>query len=733
MASLHGTGHWFGRATLDPDTPVVAGTHGTWKLVYTAGAYGVDNTGSILVCWRFASDWGRPQTDRPSDENYLTVSTTGRCRAEARYVFKGHIRPWYHVVWVDVLDGDLAPGEKITLMFGDTSEGSPGHRAQTAVEERSAWQVFVDPLNTRRFVPLDDTPAVQVVSGPAAKLEAVVPSQAVAGEPVSLLIRAFDVWGNVANGYEGNLSAACEPETGAKPFRVRLGPEDAGVKRVQGVTFAEPGIHRMRVAARRGRLTTLSNPCEVLEEPAGIQPYWGDLHGQSGEALGLGTVRDYYAFARDVAGIDFVSNQGNDFDIQDAGWRSICEATRESHEPGRFIPLLGYEWSGNTCAGGDHNVVFLGDDEPIRRSSHLNVTDGGDESGDCYPVTELYRAFAGRRDVLVIPHVGGRYANLSFHDKALEPLIEIHSGWGTFEWFLNDALARGHTVGFVAGSDDHKGRPGAAEPGTRIFGVRGGLTCIEAPELTRQDVFSALRERRCYATSGARIILHASCDGHPMGAVFESRKPPAMDVRIIGTAGIESVEILRFAEGDREASVVHSYPVVPKSALSTRFRVTWSGMKQIPRYFQTVWDGLLSISAGRIVSAEPFAFDTPLERITSLSQRSVAWKSQTTGDEDGLTLELDVPGDTILHFESGPVTFDVPVRDVGRESVVFPAGGVGQRVTLRRLPEGELPWEVAFGWRDSLAAEGKSAYFVRVAQEDGHKAWSSPAYVTYRP
>ena len=32
---------------------------------------------------------------------------------------------------------------------------------------------------------------------------------------------------------------------------------------------------------------------------------------------------------------------------------------------------------------------------------------------------------------------------------------------GQFEWLLREAIERGYKVGFVAGSDDHKGRPGA--------------------------------------------------------------------------------------------------------------------------------------------------------------------------------------------------------------------------------------------------------------------------------
>ena len=69
-------------------------------------------------------------------------------------------------------------------------------------------------------------------------------------------------------------------------------------------------------------------------------------------------------------------------------------------------------------------------------------------------------------------------------------------------------------MGVVCHSDDHKGRPGATRPGASSFGAIGGLTCYFMPELTRDALFEALRQRRHYGTTGARIFvdLHASFD-----------------------------------------------------------------------------------------------------------------------------------------------------------------------------------------------------------------------------
>ena len=140
--------------------------------------------------------------------------------------------------------------------------------------------------------------------------------------------------------------------------------------------------------------------------------------------------------------------------------------------------FVGYEWSGMTPGGGDRNVMFKGDVASLHRSSHAEVDDMRDAATDCFPVTELFRQFEGRDDVLLIPHIGGRYADIKYaHDGRIERSVEVHSTWGTFEWLLHDAFEKGFRVGVVCHSDDHKGRPGATTPGASTFGALSA-TCF---------------------------------------------------------------------------------------------------------------------------------------------------------------------------------------------------------------------------------------------------------------
>ena len=67
-----------------------------------------------------------------------------------------------------------------------------------------------------------------------------------------------------------------------------------------------------------GARRALSNPLVVRAGKTGA--WWGDLHGQSGETVGVNTIDEYFAFGRDLAFLDVMSHQANDFQINNAFW-----------------------------------------------------------------------------------------------------------------------------------------------------------------------------------------------------------------------------------------------------------------------------------------------------------------------------------------------------------------------------------------------------------------------------
>jgi hypothetical protein len=399
---------------------------------------------------------------------------------------------------------------------------------------------------------------------------------------------------------------------------------------IEHLVAAEPGDFDLTVAAD-DRIVAQANPLRVVSV-APLRCYWADLHGQSGETIGMGSAEDYFRYARDKAFIDMVGHQGNDFQITDAFWEKLNELTARFDQPGKFVCLPGYEWSGNTGMGGDRNIFFRREGRPIRRSSHILVQ-GETSTNAIYTADKLFEALTGE-DCRVIAHVGGRYADVKYaHDGHLERSVEVHSSWGTFEWILHDAFEKGFRVGVVCHSDDHKGRPGATMPGASTFGAIGGLSCYFMPELSRDALFEALRKRRHYGTTGTRLFLdvRGKFDQDVTGFSEDPKLGPAKEfpvreammgdiirpktvpmkvaVEVIGTAPLERVDVLHGTH------VVQSERPFTASDLGRRVRLLWQGAEYRGRARETIWQGKLEVIGNWVDHFAAVNFLNPERRV----------------------------------------------------------------------------------------------------------------------
>lgn len=712
-------GRQYGTVSLTPTDDVVAGSFATWELTYTVGEIGMDDGSRLKIAANVSSDWGRPQFDDPQGDNYATVETSGDATIEASYNHRGYERPFRNTIDIDVSDGALGAGETITLTLGDRSDGSMGHQVQSFPERDYTLIALVDAFETGEYVEVPGELSFDVVAGAADRLRAVVPSETVPGEEIVVSVRAEDYWGNAATGYDGALRF--EDEEGTEL--------DRGVYAVDGVArapvvFHEPGVHRVRVVDEDRGLEVTTNPVVCDDDLGEKRVYWGDIHGQSGETVGTGTIQEYFAFAKEKAFLDFASHAGNDFQITDVFWDEIQRTIQDFHEPEEFVTFLCYEWSANTPNGGDHNVYFLDDEAEIHRSSSWQVNEDHEKHHGTWPIEDLYDHYEGRDDVMIIPHQGGRPATLDAFDPELTPFIEIISVWGIFEWFGHEALERGYPVGFVGGSDDHTGRLGASYPTNEAdwpFPIKGGMMAARAETLQRESLWKAFKRRECYATTGARILLDVQVDGDAMGSEVTVADSPEIDVGVRGTAPIHRIDLFRGT--DRIASRDFA-----ADGDADRIELTWSGARSKDRHKVQDWSGGLSLDHGRIAAVEEVGFDHPNQGVQHASNTVVRWDGLTAGNYQGLRLELDAPDDATISVNTDPVSAHVTVDELGEEPHVIDAGPVDRQLEIRRIgTSSTLDTDVTF---EDDPEPGIHPYYVRVRQEDGEMAWSSPIFVT---
>lgn len=691
-----------GAASIRPRGTVQAGSHQTITFTYTAG-HPIDDTGYLKIVFRFAGDFGVPQFSDPQAPNYCTVSTTADCQLEPRWDRKGHTRPWGYALYLKVMKGFVNRGEKIIIVFGDTSGGSTGWRMQTFCEETFEFKTLVDPIATYEFKELPASPTLRVIPGRPARAVCIAPSQVDAGKSFTYGLKLEDRWGNPTQ----------------------------SPRRIRHKGFPKAGVKQVSARDPRTGLSAKSNPIEVRQPSPAPLRFWADFHGQSEETIGSNTIEDYYRFARDYGLVDICAHQGNDFQVTDEFWEQVNRAARKFYRSGSFVTFPGYEWSGNTPLGGDRNVYFVSEGGNISRSC-CDLLPGKKSKYKDAPTAEVLfanlQAQRGPR-AFSFAHVGGRYADVRMHDPKIECAMEVHSAWGTFEWLVEDALRLGYRVGICANSDGHKGRPGASYPGASKFGSLGGYTCVLAPKLSRQHIARAMQDRHFYATTGNRSLLDVgitSANGNEamMGDVVEfNGGTPRLRVSFTGTGPIDNVEVRNGLE------VIRTLRPYGKEDLGRRIKIIWSGAEVRGRARLVPWNGGLRLVGNSIKKVTPINFwnvDQPLQRIGG---NRLAWQSITTGGTTGMILTLAKPMAGAVELETMQRRVRCAVKSLGLNPRRWSCGGLRKQIEMYRLPDKKRTTSFSFELDLKNLRKGDNPIYVRVTQEDGHMAWSSPVYL----
>lgn len=699
----------YGVGKIDMPNAITAGEPVTVTFQITMGEIELPASARLRIAWRWPFDWDDLQTDDPNAPNYLTLQAPDHVRINTLYERRGDLNPWHHDIDFCITAGTLKQDDTLLITCHNW-------QAPTFTTPDGNFLTLINPDNSNNWLRLTDAPRFTIEPGKLTRLVAIAPADGIVGEQALIRVRALDAWENAtpipAPTLQGEGIEIGQPTLNDQ-FPVWEYP----------ITWTKPGIHRLE--AQLDNFITQSNPTRVYAESPKHRIYWGDLHGGQTEiGCGAGSLDNNYAYARHVAALQYTSQQANDHYITKAIWDHVRNITPQHNEEGKFLAFLGCEWSPYTEDGGDRNVIYAQNEPKMRRSDRFFTEVNPDPEPDLRQAPEFLDTFK-KENVLLNLHVGGRPTNLNYHAPEIEPCFEIHSTHATSEWFIFDAIKRGYKVGITAGTDGVMGRPGACGSGRRVSrNVRNGLTAVYAPALTQTDLLQAFSNRHCYGTTGARMLLDVSVNGHPQGSVTSTDQNPDIQIQVEGTAPIECIEILR------GTTVISTHQIAQTDP--NRIRVLWGGAKEqgTAATQRLIWDGQLQITSGTLSDITPIAQQCPLDTLHQKSGTHINWTSATAGNDMGFTCTLDALPSATLNFTSQPCTFTCTQSQIQNAPLTVNAGLLNAHVQIGPAPTEDSSKSAALSFTDTTPLSGEQAYWVRVTQTDRHRAWSSPVYIT---
>ncbi len=527
-----------GTTALQP-ARVVAGSAAEFAVAYRAGRAGLP--AGALVRLTVPKAFARPQMVAAAEPGFTAI-TEGRERVEIDRI-EDSVESHEKVDVICRLTAALKPGEGFMLRYA--TDRTYLYTAEFHETDRRYWYSNLPPLAAAAALTPESSfvstmegngHVFEVVPGPSERPHLFLPGRRLASDPLVLRGTYTDHFRN-------------SPPSGAIDTDIDLwligGGERLALGSAEGHFVArhrfeialphlEPGVYRA-VACRTGTETELarSNPMEVMAQGDPRERlYWGDVHGHTEMSDGCGDYSELYRHAQQEGCLDFAAAADHAEYVTDNQWLWMQDVTNAWNQPGRFVTLVAYEWEGRER---DRTVLTSHSRLPIMRGN--------------YPPTRgldvVWGRFHGDEQVVGGPHATLEHNPLwEHHDPDVQRFAEIYSMWGASDlhdsplaprWLkpdqgvtVNDLLQRGARLGFTGGGDCHEGHVGFSpedpeRQGTiphtfsAVICYRCGLTAALMPALDRVHLLRAIRDRRTYATTGARILLEFSVGGLAMG------------------------------------------------------------------------------------------------------------------------------------------------------------------------------------------------------------------------
>lgn len=640
-----------------PDQVTVE-SQATLHVIYTVGPEGFRPGDQLRVhdpllhgirMTKYSTPVVRPEDCGPST-NLVSVTTDGdgTVQLERNTESQDSHEPAWTDAWLDT--GELYQGDQIVITYGDISSGADcAFTAAPRSFHHLRWLAEEAVGGAADLAHVGNVPHIDFIARRASHVAATGPSVVQQGSLVEINVAMLDNLGNPDFAWEGEVAVSLGRSASVRT----LDANDRG-RTTFSVVLTELGTERFDVTATPvggDALHTTTNPIVVREDPSEFV-YWGDIHSHHGNTYvdddGL-YVDENHEYARYYANIDvgcesakspYTFDEPYEIDHFDL-WADLQDTCAALSQSGSYVALLGFEWMNTGVIGNHHNVYYDGCDGPPGEQALADLDELYEYLDDA--AEEGHRAVA-------IPHAS--YAGWDWDRQRddLRAAAEIYSGgWGnslegeldTIEGSTRDAMRHGLKLGFIASSDNHSGHLGnpLLEPGR--FGYEG-LVAFVAPDLNHHTIFSALKDRRTYATTGARIVLDFAVeDGVAelgMGQAFVADRP-VFRWEVSGTGPLERVMVRAIRSDDHQAVdfVLHSASVKTADTAGSFEWTDYDGEAyavwlQIEEPEHSAWSSPIYLSRCEPDAVDPNGYCNGDEGDSGAVPSGGAWDADGSGD-----------------------------------------------------------------------------------------------------
>jgi hypothetical protein len=276
-----------------------------------------------------------------------------------------------------------------------------------------------------------------------------------------------------------------------------------------------------------------------------------------------GSLHDNYRFGIFSEGYNFIGITDHGMHTTEIFWRKSIRIADFYNEPGYFVGIPATEWTLQSTPGyegispgsGHYNVIFATSEDARKyiRNKHEII------SAKCPETTvapELWELLRQRKiDCITIPHhTADKVHPLDWdvYDEDYVTIVELYQCRGNTEYpgcpreinvkrhtptkykkaYVDYALKeKQYRMGFI-GSGDHNN-----------MGV--GVAALWVKELSREGIMDALKNRRCFATTGDKIIVDFRINEAISDTVVKIKTAPKFTIHIKAEKELEKIEILR--------------------------------------------------------------------------------------------------------------------------------------------------------------------------------------------